>query len=70
MVSNYDEKTGIHYGVISPNSISAETLNDLCDRSVDTVYKSVKEEFTESLRNVLEDSIRNTVDIDEIISLV
>jgi len=68
-MSNYDEKTGIHYGVISPNSIGAETLNDLIDRSVDTVYNSAKEDFTESLRNILEDSINNNVDIDEIISL-
>jgi len=68
-MSNYDEKTGIHYGVISPNSISQETLSDLIDKSTDTIYEESKKEFTDSLRNILNDSLSNTVDIDEIISL-
>lgn len=55
MISNYDEKTGIHYGVISPNSISAETLNDLCDRSVDTIYESAKDDLLNDLKSFCED---------------
>jgi hypothetical protein len=53
---NYDEKTGIHYGVISPNSISSETLSDLQDKSIDTIYEESKKEFLASLRAVLNDS--------------
>ena len=46
---NYDEKTGIHFGVISPNSICQETLNDLCDKSVDTIYEESKNEMIKDL---------------------
>jgi len=46
---NYDEKTGIHFDVISPNSICQETLNDLCDKSTDTIYEESKNEMIKDL---------------------
>jgi hypothetical protein len=55
MTTNYDEKTGIHYGVISPNSISAETLNDLIDRSVDTIYESAKDDLLRDFTSFCDD---------------
>ena len=48
-MSNYDEKTGISYGVISPNSISQESLSDLFTSSTDPYYESSKSEFIDSL---------------------
>ena len=52
---NYDEKTGIYYGVISPNSICQETLNDLIDRSVDTVYEESKKEVIDHINGLFEE---------------
>lgn len=53
-MSNYDEQTGIHYGVISPNSISSETLSELCDQSTDTIYEDSKKEFTDLIDQLKE----------------
>ena len=66
---NYDEKTGIHYGVISPNSISQETLNDIIDRSTDTIYEESKKEFLQSLRDILTESPLSSDATDEILDL-
>jgi hypothetical protein len=67
-MANYDEKTGIHYGVISPNSICQETLNDLCDQSVDTVYEESKEDFTNQIKNILNDNGFSIGQIDEVLT--
>ncbi len=64
-MTNYDEKTGIHYGVISPNSINQETLNDLCDRSVDTIYEESKKTFLNDLESFCEDHYLNFANIDK-----
>lgn len=48
---NYDEKTGIHFGVISPHSINQETLSDLCDKSTDTIYEASKKDFLKDLES-------------------
>ena len=53
-MSNYDEKTGIHYGVISPNSINQETLSDLCDKSTDTIYEESKKEIEQQINSLFE----------------
>ena len=58
-MSNYDEKTGIHYGVISPNSINQETLSDLCDKSTDTIYEESKKEFMDII-DQLQDYVSDT----------
>ena len=52
---NYDEKTGIHYGVISPNSISSETLSELQDRSVDTIYEESLKDITNNINGLFEE---------------
>lgn len=53
-MANYDEKTGIHYGVISPNSISQETLSELCDKSTDTIYEESKKEIVAQINSLFE----------------
>ena len=66
---NYDEKTGIHFGVISPNNICQETLNDLCDKSTDTIYEESKNEMIKDLNAFCDNhglSIHN-IPADEII---
>jgi hypothetical protein len=68
MSSNYDEKTGIHYGVISPNSICQETLSDLCYKSTDTIYEESKTDFTDSLKNILNDNGFSIGQIDEVLT--
>jgi hypothetical protein len=67
-MSNYDEKTGIHYGVISPNSICQETLSDLCGKSTDTIYEESKTDFTDSLKNILNDNGFSIGQIDEVLT--
>lgn len=65
-MSNYDEKTGIHYGVISPNSISSEVLQDLCfgANSTDPHYESGKTELIDDLKQFCEDHYLNFDHID------
>ena len=48
---NYDEKTGIHYGVISPNNISGDALNDICfgSNSTDPHYEAGKNDLLSDL---------------------
>jgi len=60
-MSNYDEKTGIHYGVISPNSISSEALSDLCfgSNSTDPHYEEGKKELLDDLKQFCEDHYLN-----------
>ena len=65
---NYDEKTGIHFGVISPNSICHETLSELCDKSVDTIYEESKEDFTNQIENILNDNGFSIGQIDEVLT--
>jgi hypothetical protein len=65
-MSNYDEKTGIHFGVISPNSICQETLQDLCfgSNSIDPHYEAGKQEIIDDLKQFCEDHYLNFEDID------
>jgi hypothetical protein len=44
-MSNYDEKTGIAYGVISPNAISSEALGHIYDVGTDPHYENAKQEL-------------------------
>ena len=55
MIVNQDPEIGIHYGVISPNSISSESLSDLQDRSVDTVFEEPKKELIDDFKQFCED---------------
>ncbi len=63
---NYDEKTGIHYGVISPHSICQETLSDLCfgPNSTDPHYEAGKREIINDLKEFCEDHNMNFDQID------
>jgi len=62
---NYDEKTGIHFGVISPNSICQETLSDLCDKSIDTIYEESKKTFLSDLESFCDDHYLDFKNINE-----
>jgi hypothetical protein len=53
LMPNMNLSTGIHYGVISPNSISQECLSELELDSTDTVYDDAKAEFRQRLFDVL-----------------
>ena len=50
---NYDEKTGIHYGVISPHSISPYALDDIYTNGTDPQYEEGKTEFRQNVFDVL-----------------
>ena len=52
---NYDEKTGIHYGMISPNSVMAEVMNDLQISGIDPVYVESKNTFMDKITSVLDE---------------
>jgi len=65
IMANYDEKTGIHYGVISPNSICQETLSDLCDKSIDTIYEESKKTFLSDLESFCDDHYLDFKNINE-----
>ena len=53
---NYDEKTGIHFGVISPNSICQETLQDLCfgSNSSDPYWENMIQEIKDIVSEMIE----------------
>ena len=40
---NYDEKTGIAYGVISPNALNGDALNDIYQKGDDPHYENAKD---------------------------
>lgn len=55
-MSNYDEKTGIHYGVISPNSINQDALNDLYNDGTDPHYEVAKKELLDNFKQFCEEN--------------
>lgn len=63
-MSNYDEKTGIRYGVISPHSISSWSLNDIYDQGTDPIYESGKKEFEDGLKEVIREYCDNNANLD------
>jgi hypothetical protein len=67
---NYDEKTGIHYGVISPHSISGFALDDLYTKGTDPYYESGKKEITDKIRAVLDEYGFSIGQIDEVLDPV
>lgn len=52
-MSNYDEKTGIRYGVISPHSISSWSLDEIYQNGTDPIYEESKREFRQKVFDVL-----------------
>lgn len=51
---NYDEKTGIRYGVISPHTISQYALDDIYSSGTDPYYESGKTELMDDLKSFCE----------------
>jgi hypothetical protein len=68
IMANYDEKTGMAYGVISPHAISFEALNDIYDQGTDPYYENAKEEFSTDLKTVLDRYGFSIGQIDEVLS--
>ncbi len=48
-MTNYDEKTGISYGVISQNDINLDVINSWYDN--DSVYDEYEKELSEAVKN-------------------
>ncbi|MCK9432962.1 MAG: hypothetical protein M0R00_08390 [Candidatus Omnitrophica bacterium] len=56
---NFDEKTGIRYGVISPHSISSFALDDIYNEGTDPQYESAKEDFENGLKSAIKEFCDN-----------
>lgn len=67
---NFDEKTGIRYGVISPHSISHWSLDDIYQNGTDPVYESGKEELTSAITKILNGYGFSAGQIDEVLTPV
>ena len=54
---NYDEKTGIHHGVISPHSVMPEALDDICFGAniTDPIYEESREEVSNKINEFFKD---------------
>ncbi|MDD3961287.1 MAG: hypothetical protein PHT77_05430 [Bacteroidales bacterium] len=63
-MSNYDEKTGIAYGVISPHAINPYTLDDIYTRGTDPYYENGKKEFEDGLKKVIREYCDNNANLD------
>jgi hypothetical protein len=53
-MANYDEKTGIAYGVISPHAISSYALDDVYTNGTDPYYENMKQEITDMITEMIE----------------
>lgn len=53
---NYDEKTGIRYGVISPHSINQDALNDIYTNGTDPQYEEAKKELLTKIEEFCDDN--------------
>lgn len=56
---NFDETTGIRYGVISPHSISPFALDDIYQKGTDPHYEYGKTELLKDLKQFCEDHYLN-----------
>jgi hypothetical protein len=52
---NFNEKTGIRYGVISPHSIGSWSLNDIYDQGTDPIYESGKNDILNDIKALCEE---------------
>jgi hypothetical protein len=57
-MTNFDEKTGIHYGVIAQNSLNSEAFQEVFDRAVDLNFEEYVEGLRCEIRDFLEDKVR------------
>lgn len=67
---NYDETTGIRYGVISPHSIRSFALEDIYEKGTDPQYEEAKEEITRDIKTVLDRHGFSVGQIDEVLTPV
>lgn len=67
---NFDEKTGIRYGVISPHNISSCSLDEIYQKGTDPQYESGKEELARDIKNILDRYHFSAGQIDEVLSPV
>ena len=65
---NYDEKTGISYGVISPHALNGCALQDIYNCGTDPHYESAKTEFVTALNDLLDNYPFSCGQIDEILT--
>ena len=72
--SNIDTDTGIRYGIISQNSLSGESLDDVFTAGDDLGYEAMIEELKSNLKNAIDSIISDaggrtydSVDVDEIL---
>lgn len=63
-MSNFDEKTGIRYGVISPHSINQDALNDIYQDGTDPQYEEGKENFESGLKETIREYCDNNANLD------
>lgn len=51
---NFDEKTGIRYGVISPHSVSSWSLDEVYQNGTDPHWENAKAELIDDIKNLCE----------------
>jgi hypothetical protein len=61
---NFDENTGIRYGIVSPHSISSFALDDMYQNGTDTICESGKQELLDDIKQFCEDHNLNFDRID------
>ncbi len=61
---NFDEKTGIRYGVISPHNISSFALDDIYQNGTDPIYEDGKKNFEDGLKEVIREFCDNNANLD------
>jgi hypothetical protein len=67
---NYDEKTGIRYGVISPHAISNFALDEIYTNGTDPQYEEGKTRLTDDITKILNGYGFSVGQIDEVLSPV
>jgi len=63
-MTNFDEKTGIRYGVISPHAVSSEALDDVYQNGTDPAYEYGQQEILNEIKTLCEDNGLNFDRID------
>ncbi len=61
---NFDEKTGIRYGVISPHNISSWSLDKIYQNGTDPIYEEGKKNFEDGLKEVIREFCDNNANLD------
>lgn len=59
--TNIDKETGIRYGVISPNSVMPEALDDIYSNGEDMIYTEWKQERFDEIESAIQSAIGDYV---------